>query len=94
MLNMKGSTGYFGCTQCEIEGESVQFQNVNSLEILLSREINLNNLNDVEKALDLFVFELEFLYDEHIMVSGTHEVLHLVQCTREIGPLKFNLFQI
>jgi hypothetical protein len=26
------------------------------------------------------------------MVSGTHEVLHLVQCIREIGPLKFNLF--
>jgi hypothetical protein len=31
MLNMKGSTGYFGCTQCEIEGESVQFQNGNHL---------------------------------------------------------------
>jgi hypothetical protein len=74
----------------------VYFQNivlfVISLEILLSREITLNKLKEAEKALEIFVSQLEILYDEHIMVSGTHEVLHLVQCTREIGPLKFNLF--
>ena len=43
MLNMKGSTGYFGCTQCEIEGESVQFQNGNHLIFKPTDPIRVTN---------------------------------------------------
>ena len=39
MLNMKGSTGYFGCTPCEIEGETIQFQNGNHLIFKYTRPI-------------------------------------------------------
>jgi hypothetical protein len=33
-----------------------------------------------------FVLEIEMLYDKHLLVSGTHELLHLVECTISQGP--------
>ena len=78
--------------------KKVYFQNLllftSSLEILLNRTINKRELDKTERALNLFVSQLEELYDKDFMLSGTHEVLHLVQCTRELGPLKENLFPL
>ncbi len=43
MLNMKSATGYFGCTQCEIEGTSVKFKNGNHL-IFKYNDSNMSTL--------------------------------------------------
>lgn len=58
-----------------------------SLENLLSKKIQVSNLNKIQTYLCKFVSELESLYDEHIMTSSAHELLHLVKCTRDFGPL-------
>jgi hypothetical protein len=58
-----------------------------SLEILLAKSIKKNQLDSVQSALSFFVSKLKLLYDEHIQSSSMHELLHLVQCTKEIGPL-------
>ena len=58
-----------------------------SLEFLLSKNIIKSQLESVQSVLSLFVSKLENLYDEHIQSSSMHELLHLVQCTKEIGPL-------
>jgi hypothetical protein len=51
MLNMKGSTGYFGCTQCEIEGESIQFQNGNHLIFKYTSKANLRTEQSYKDSL-------------------------------------------
>ena len=56
-----------------------------SLESLLQRKIDRSNLNRLDSMLHLFVSQLETLYDEHIMLSGIHELLHLVEITKTIG---------
>ena len=64
------------------------------LEVLLSPAIDLDNLKKVDNLIQDFVSELNELYDEKIMLSGTHESLHLVDCTIAFGPLNLiNLFQ-
>jgi hypothetical protein len=64
------------------------------LEVLLSPAIDLDNLKKVDNLIQDFVSELNELYDEKIMLSGTHELLHLVDCTIAFGPLNLiNLFQ-
>ena len=41
-----------------------------------------------------FVNQLSKLYGEDIMVSGFHELLHLVECTKQFGPFNStNCFQ-
>ena len=62
------------------------------LETILSPKINM--LNQAENLIQEFVKELTELYDERIMLSGVHELLHLVDCTILFGPLNsINLYQ-
>ena len=64
------------------------------LEVILSPVINIVILKKVEDLIKEFVQELSELYDERIMLSGVHELLHLVDCTLQFGPLNLiNLFQ-
>ena len=64
------------------------------LEILLSPKIDLQQLKKSEVLIFNFVEELETLYPHSIMLSGVHELLHLVDCTLDFGPLNgINLFQ-
>ena len=64
------------------------------LEILLSSSIRRDALDSVDKMLNDFVRDLSKLYGEDIMVSGFHELLHLVNCTKQFGPFNStNCFQ-
>jgi hypothetical protein len=64
------------------------------LEVLLSPVIHIDELKKVDNLIQDFVSELSELYDEKVMLSGTHELLHLEDCTLAFGPLNFiNLFQ-
>jgi hypothetical protein len=64
------------------------------LETILSPKININMLNQAENLIQEFVKELTELYDERIMLSGVHELLHLVDYTIQFGPLNsINLYQ-
>jgi len=64
------------------------------LEILLSSSIRRDALNTVDSMLNDFVNQLSKLYGEDIMVSGFHELLHLVECTKQFGPFNStNCFQ-
>ena len=65
-----------------------------SLEILLDKKIKRIELQVAEKLLKSFVRDSAKLYQPNIMKSGVHELLHLVDCTKEIGPLvSFSTFQ-
>jgi hypothetical protein len=65
-----------------------------ALEILLERNIKVSLLPVSQLMLEEFVSELESLYNKNIMLSGVHELLHLVQCTLDFGPLNnINSFQ-
>ena len=60
---------------------------VKFLEIILSREIINENLNVAEEFINAFVIYYSSIYSETSMLSGVHELLHLVECTRNFGPL-------
>ncbi len=60
------------------------------LEYLLSKQIRRDKLDLIDQSLVYFVENLESLYDEHILKSAAHELLHLVECTRTLGPLNQN----
>ncbi|CAF1024132.1 unnamed protein product, partial [Brachionus calyciflorus] len=65
-----------------------------SLEHLYAPSINKNDLDIIQRLLRLFVSQLSKLYDDFIMLSGVHELLHLVDCTLDFGPLNnINCFQ-
>lgn len=51
------------------------------MEVLLSPSINKNKLLLIETVIVDFVKEVELLYFENAMLSGVHELLHLVDCT-------------
>ena len=57
------------------------------IECLLDRKISRENLFIVKKILISFVKEAQDIYPDDIMVSGMHEILHLVECTLAFGPL-------
>ena len=57
------------------------------LEYLLSPKINKYTLDLIHTSLVEFVRESATLYDTHILSSGVHELLHLVQCTTQFGPM-------
>ena len=57
------------------------------MECLLDRKISRENLFIVKKILISFVKEAQDIYPDDIMVSGMHEILHLVECTLAFGPL-------
>ena len=54
---------------------------------LLNREMSRENLEMVKQIFKIFVKEVEQIYPENIMLSGMHELLHLVDCTKRFGPL-------
>ncbi len=65
-----------------------------SMECLLDKKIKQNDLVIVRQILIQFVSEVTLLYPKDVMVSGMHELLHLVDCTIEFGPLNcINSFQ-
>ena len=57
------------------------------MENLLKPKIKKNELKIIHKVLIKFVERFEQLYPERSMQSGVHELLHLVQCTKNFGPL-------
>lgn len=57
------------------------------LEYLLAPSIDRNALGTVQKLLEDFVSDFGSLYDDQVYSSGTHELLHLVECTLKFGPL-------
>lgn len=78
--------------------EDKYYQNLKKLvvftETILSPTIKLSDLIKINKVIVDFVEELEFLYTPKIMLSGVHELLHLVDCTIRFGPLNgCNCFQ-
>ena len=64
-----------------------------ALEILLCKIIRREDLKIAQDLLNDFVANAATLYSLNIMKSGMHDLLHLVECTIEIGPLNaFSLF--
>jgi hypothetical protein len=61
-----------------------------SLEVLLSPKIKKSELDKIQCMLEEFVRDIGKLYDDTAYSSGTHELLHLVECTRKFGPLNLN----
>jgi hypothetical protein len=54
------------------------------IEYLLARSIKRSALQRLELLAFEFVSKLEELYPKQIMLSGVHEILHLVDCTKEL----------
>ena len=63
-------------------------------EFLLQKKILKSDLIYVKEILKAFVLEVEQIYPANIMLSGMHELLHIVDCTINFGPINFvNCFQ-
>ena len=63
------------------------------MEIILSREIRLSDLEYAQKIICKFVEEFSSIYSDASILSGVHELLHLVECSKYFGPLNLiNLF--
>ena len=58
-----------------------------AIENLLKPKIKRSELQIIHQALIKFVEQFEELYPERSMLSGVHELLHLVRCTENFGPL-------
>jgi hypothetical protein len=58
-----------------------------ALEFLLSPRIKKQELDTIQNIMEEFVRNFGKLYDETAYSSGTHELLHLVECSRKFGPL-------
>jgi hypothetical protein len=58
-----------------------------AMQYLLGENINRNDLDDINDILVDFVKESSLLYGPSIMLSGMHELVHIVQCTIDSGPL-------
>ena len=64
------------------------------IETILAPEINIDYLNKINVIITEFVQQASNLYPSDIMLSGMHELLHLVECTVDFGPLNvINCFQ-
>jgi hypothetical protein len=64
-----------------------------AIENLLKPKIKRSELQIIHLTLIKFVEQFEELYPERSMLSGVHELWHLVQCTENFGPLNgFNCF--
>ena len=57
------------------------------LEIILAKRVVRSHLTLAQQIIESFVSELESLYSSHIMLSGTHELLHLVDNIDTFGHL-------
>ena len=65
-----------------------------SIEYLLNRRIEKSKLEYVQILLVTFLKDAEHLYEETLLVSNFHELIHLVQATKDFGPLNnINCFQ-
>ena len=68
-----------------------QFNNLKKLvcflEFLLNRRIKASDLNKYQSLIESFVEELSSLYHPTIMLSGVHELLHLIEITKQFGPI-------
>ncbi|CAF0990447.1 unnamed protein product [Brachionus calyciflorus] len=63
-------------------------------ENLLCKNIEVNSLPKIKILIHIFLNQCSCLYPPEIMVSGFHELLHLVQCTLDFGPMNsFSCFQ-
>lgn len=58
-----------------------------SMEILLSKEITFQMLEFLQCIIVKFVKQCSMLYPSQIMLSGMHELLHVVKCTYDFGPM-------
>ncbi|CAF0938082.1 unnamed protein product, partial [Brachionus calyciflorus] len=56
-------------------------------ENLLARSIEKNNLVIIHDLIIKFVKQSSEIYPPEFMLSGMHELLHLVQCTLDFGPI-------
>ena len=64
------------------------------VETILASKININHLEKVQNVIIEFVKEASILYSDTVMLSGMHELMHLVECTLDFGPLNAtNCFQ-
>ena len=64
------------------------------LEIILSRKINIKYLDFAQNIIESFGKDFAVVYLKQFMLSGVHELLHLVECTKQFGPLNnINCFQ-
>jgi hypothetical protein len=57
------------------------------LEIILQKDIPSTDLATAQKIIQDFVFELPHIYSSSMLLSGVHELLHLVECTEQFGHL-------
>lgn len=60
------------------------------MEFLLQRKIKVLYLNNYQNLVQTFVSDLAKLYNPNIMLSGVHELLHLIKVTKEFGPINLN----
>ncbi len=59
----------------------------------MNQKINRTYLKPAQILIERFLNELVDFYDESIMLSGTHELIHLINCTKDFGALnKINCF--
>ena len=64
------------------------------MQHLLRKNIVREDLDTIQSILNDFVAESESIYGKSVLLSGMHELLHLVECTKSFGPLNcVNLFQ-
>ncbi len=63
------------------------------MEIILSREIKISDLDYALKIIISFVQDFNSIYGDASMLSGVHELLHLVDCSKYFGQMNLiNLF--
>ena len=71
--------------------DSSQFEHLVKLvifmETILSREIKLEDLDFAQQLIISYVKDYSKFYSLNSMLSGVHELLHLVDCTKTFGPL-------
>lgn len=64
-----------------------------SIYILLKPTISNDELEEVEKTLERFVINYQVYYGKENMTMNIHQLLHLVDCVRNFGPLwTFSMF--
>lgn len=61
-----------------------------SIFILSKEGISNQELESVEQALLLFVEQYQHLYGEQYLTLNQHQLVHLVDCVRDTGPLYVN----
>ena len=64
------------------------------LETILAKSIKKSDLLIAQNIINGFLKEVARLYDDSIMLSSLHELVHLADCTLYFGPLNaVNCFQ-